>query len=173
MCGITNNSKKDSLRALNCHFLTCLLHNLLCMLILQNSQSPSSKARTNNNPLPPKHQILQRQRAHQSQWPRTRILGCRLVDLQKAEEIWKNGHHHSNSFGRCKIMPSKSSSRYCQTNLKLPWFFGWFTSFVCHDQGLCDSCHIAERHWCPPGCCGSNRRAQTQNKERGHRYTLN
>jgi hypothetical protein len=64
ICVIVKIRKKDSLRALDCHFPTCLPCNLLCMPILQISQSPSSRAGTNNNPLPPKHQILQRQQAH-------------------------------------------------------------------------------------------------------------
>jgi hypothetical protein len=55
MCVIAKIGKKDSLRALDCHFPTCLPCNLLCILILQISQSPSSKAGPNNNPLPPKH----------------------------------------------------------------------------------------------------------------------
>ncbi len=84
--------EKGSLRALDCHFPTCLHYNLLCMLILQISQSPRSKAETNNNPLP---KFFRDSKLIDHNNPELEYSDAVLLTLEQAEERWKNGHHHS------------------------------------------------------------------------------
>ncbi len=71
--------------------LACLTIFYACQSwkFLQIPQSPSSRAVTNNNPSLSKHLMFQRRQTHWSQQCRIRILGCHLVDLQKAETRWK------------------------------------------------------------------------------------
>ncbi len=133
--------KKYNLQALKGILPTHLLCNILCMLILQISQSTSSWGTMYNNPLTMQHQIL-RWRTYQPQWCRIRVFGLCIVDIQKSKEIQKDGHCQVNGFRRCKALPHLCSSSHFATNQRISRHVNKHPHFCNHKQQQDHTHHV-------------------------------